>query len=182
MRTALFISGRGSNLKTFLDENFSSCFHYVFSDQKAAGLSWARRRGAYTEVLDFKKKKTWPALALKLNTLKIKKIYLLGFMKIVPADFIEDFEGEIFNIHPSLLPDYPGLNSLERTFKDQKACGCSLHRVNHLVDQGDLIFQKKIQDLNQKKFSQFAERVHAFEKFLVLKHHHLGGVNRGCAY
>lgn len=169
MRQALFISGRGSNLKAFLDESAGLNTQFVFSNKLCPGLKWAKKRGVYSEIKSLKNEKDWTDFAEQLNFLKIKYIYLLGFMKIIPKKFLDMLDAKVVNIHPSVLPDYPGLNSLEKTFLDKKAMGCTLHHVVPEVDSGEIIFQKKIKQVKGSSLTDFSYRIHNFEQALVTK-------------
>src|SRR5690606_29558942 len=74
----------------------------------------------------------------------IEYILLAGFMKILPLEFISEFEGRIFNIHPSLLPEYKGINSIERAFNEGSDSGASLHIVDEGVDTGEVLLQRRV--------------------------------------
>ena len=166
-RIGIFISGRGSNLKATL-ESSDACNLFVFSNKKkASGLKWAQRRGASVEVVQLKSSSDWERLSTKLNQLYIRKILLLGFMKIVPAIFLDNFKGEVINLHPSILPDFPGLNSIQKSLEIGKSVGVSLHHVNENMDEGPLIFQSAL-SLN-KGFTLEDEtlRIHSLEQHTV---------------
>ena len=68
-------------------------------------------------------------------------MFLAGFMKFLPEDFVQIWENKIFNIHPSLLPEFPGLHAAEKSFQEQKTMGVTIHRVNAEVDQGKIFLQ-----------------------------------------
>lgn len=171
LKTAVFISGRGSNLKSFLDNSVNSSEYgqtYIFSNRKKAhGLLWAVKRGSGFETNPLKSESDWLSLAKRLNELKVKKIFLLGFMKLIPEFFLNEVKGESINLHPSVLPDFPGLNSIEKSLKEKKSVGVTLHRVTKNMDEGPVRFQKKIV-LNKNNSSHTEElRVHDFEQTAV---------------
>lgn len=140
-RWAIFISGTGSNMTAILEkQNLSHVSLVVSSNPNAYGLKRAQRRSIPTIVFDG----SWNDLIACLKDHNINHIMLAGFMKILPSVMIKAFEGRIFNIHPSTLPDYPGLNSIERAFKDGKHSGCSVHKVDEGVDTGEVLLQKKV--------------------------------------
>lgn len=171
MKIVVFISGRGSNLKALLDLLADEAHQVVVvSDKDSPGLSWAKKRGVPTQVIDFSQKETWQDLAKSFNTWSCTHIFLLGFMKIVPDSFLGLYEGEIYNIHPSFLPSFPGLGSLKKTYHTKKAGGCTLHRVSSDLDQGEIILQKKIEAKEAWALDEFSERVHHFEQRLVAQH------------
>jgi len=167
-RSAIFISGRGSNLKSAL-ENCDIEGTYVFSNtEKAQGLKWAKRRGVYSKVVSLKVKSDWINFSDHLNKLKIKEILLLGFMKLLPKEFLDAFKGRVVNLHPSILPDFPGLNSIDRSLSQDKAAGVSLHLVNEKMDDGPMILQNPLvlrEDVFDKKDEE--RRVHFLEQYTV---------------
>lgn len=141
-RWAIFISGRGSNLQAVLDETSLDVRLVVSSRATAPGLLRARRSGIPTLVLD--KKINWTALNEKLKSLGITHVFLLGFMKIVPAEFISAWENRVLNVHPSLLPAYAGLQSIERSFQDGADMGVTVHVVTPEMDAGPALQRKKV--------------------------------------
>lgn len=179
MRIAVFVSGRGSNLKALLDENKHSEI-FVFSNKKREpqAFAWARRRGVSTELVSLQDESDWEALAEKLNFLKIKKVLLLGFMKIAPEVFLSRLQADCINLHPSLLPAFPGLKSIEKTFESKKSMGCTVHQVSALVDSGKIYLQKEIRP-PFLKFSKFVEQVHFAEQESVAKHCDRSLINMG---
>lgn len=74
---------------------------------------------------------------------KIDKIFLLGFMRLLPASFLQKWQGRIFNLHPSLLPLYPGKNAIEKSYEAGDAMGVSIHHVITEMDAGRVVLQKK---------------------------------------
>lgn len=144
---AVFLSGRGSTAQALMDLDENIDIRWVVSStRKALGLSRARRMGIPTLVMD--KNTSWLQMDQQLKKRKINSIFLLGFMKLVPADFIENWQGRIFNIHPSLLPAYPGLNAIEKSYADKAALGVTIHHVTAEMDAGRKILQHKICDAN----------------------------------
>ena len=148
---AVFISGRGSNLKSILDHSFKKNSLYqvklVVSNKKnAKGLLAIKNKNIKKMVINFTKSKSLGNKVLvKLKEEKIKLICLAGFMKILPNYFIKSFKGKIINIHPSLLPKYKGLNTHKRVaLNNEKFTGCTVHYVNKKLDAGKIILQKKV--------------------------------------
>ena len=139
---AVFISGQGSNLSVFLQrqEAFKSLF-VISSSDKAFGLKKAERFAVETHILP--PKIHWNSLHKDLLHKKIDLIFLAGFMKIIPAEFVSLWKDKIFNLHPSLLPSYKGLNSIERAYNDKAPMGASIHRVTPEVDEGEVLFQEQ---------------------------------------
>ena len=151
INTAVFISGKGSNLKNLI--KFSSKKNSLFkvkliisNNSKAIGLKYSKRYKIEKKVYTFKKKNVSENKILNdLKKRKIKLICLAGFMKILSKNFIKKFNGDILNIHPSLLPKYKGLKTHERSIKNKdKFSGCTVHFVNSKLDSGKIVLQKKV--------------------------------------
>jgi phosphoribosylglycinamide formyltransferase-1 len=139
---ALFISGTGSNMQALLDLACDIKPTLVVSNKpQAPGLGKARRMGVSTYVVQ--NPIDWVNLNQQLKNLGIQKIFLLGFMKILPESFITQWQNEIFNLHPSLLPSYPGLQAFEKAYQDLSPLGATVHRVVAQVDAGPISRQKK---------------------------------------
>ncbi len=148
---AIFISGRGTNLKSIF--NFSKKrnsilnIKLVISDNKhAKGIEFSKKKKIDYKFIKFKEKKIAEYKILKLiKSKKIDLICLAGFMKILSENFIKKSKLKILNIHPSLLPKYKGLNTHMRAIKNKdKFSGCTVHFVNKKLDSGKIILQKKI--------------------------------------
>lgn len=139
-RWCVFISGRGSNLAALLEKPGIEVRLVVTTDPMAAGCAKARRAGVpVLEIPRQGKTIDWVALDQNLRAASIDAIFLLGFMRIVPASFIAAWSERILNLHPSLLPKYPGLKSIERAFMDREAYGATVHEVVPEVDAGPLL-------------------------------------------
>ena len=151
VRTAVFISGKGSNLKSLI--KFSKTLkspisiELIISDNsKAKGLKLGKKFKIKKKILNFKKiDQAENQLIKKLRIERIRIICLAGFMKILSKKFIKRFKGKILNIHPSLLPKYKGLNTHQRVLaNNEKYSGCTVHYVNAKLDSGKTILQKKV--------------------------------------
>ncbi len=150
-KTAVFISGTGSNLKNLIKFSIKkkspiSINLVVSSNKHAKGLKYADNKKIHKVVFNFlKQKKTEKKILNILFKKEIKLICLAGFMKILSKNFIKKFNGKILNIHPSLLPKYKGLNTHERALiNNEKFSGCTVHYVSNQLDSGKIILQKKI--------------------------------------
>ena len=150
IKTAVFISGTGSNLKNLI--KFSkikkspiSIDLIVSNTNKAKGLSFANEFHIKKKIFNFKNfKEIEKSILLLLKKEKIKFICLAGFMKILSESFIKKFDGKIINIHPSLLPKYKGLDTHSRAINNKdKFAGCTVHHVTAKLDSGKIILQKK---------------------------------------
>ena len=151
IKTAIFISGTGSNLKSLIkfsktNKSPISINLIVSNNSKAKGLNYAKIYKIKKKVLNFKNRNLSEdkiLSILKINN--IEMICLAGFMKILSKNFIKKFKGKILNIHPSLLPKYKGLYTHKRALNNkEKYSGCTVHFVNARLDSGKIILQKKV--------------------------------------
>ena len=171
VRTAVFISGTGSNLKSLI--NFSkikkspiSINFVVSSNSQAKGLDYTKKYNIKKKVFNFKNKNiTENNLLSILKKNNIEMICLAGFMIILSKNFVKKFKGKILNIHPSLLPKYKGLNTHKRVLNNKDAfSGCTVHFVNSKLDSGKIILQKKV------KISKNETSVSLAKKILTQEH------------
>ncbi len=176
IKTAVFISGKGTNLRNLI--KFSKLkkspikICLVFSSNRLAkGLNYAKKYLIKMKIYNFTNKKKAEFLILKdLKKNRIDLICLAGFMKILSPDFIKKFKGKILNIHPSLLPKYKGLNTHARAIKNKdKYSGCTVHLVNAKLDSGKIILQKKIKIFKKDTVYKLKKRVQKQEYKLYPK-------------
>ena len=151
IKTAVFISGTGSNFKNLINfsiikKNPISINLVVSNTHKAKGLKYADKFHIKKKIFNFQdNKNTETNILILLKKEKIKFVCLAGFMKILSKTFIRKFDGKIINIHPSLLPKYKGLNTHQRAISNKdKFSGCTVHYVTAKLDSGKIIMQKKI--------------------------------------
>ena len=151
IKTAVFISGTGSNLRSLI--KFSNLkrspitINLIISDKsEAKGLNYAKIFKIKKKILNFRNKNIAERkILLELKKNKINFICFAGFMRIVSNNFIKNFKGKILNIHPSLLPKYKGLNTHQRAIENnEKFSGCTVHYVTSKLDSGKIILQKKV--------------------------------------
>lgn len=140
------ISGRGSNLQAALSLQHELNFRLVISSRSdAAGLARARREGVPTLVMDCSLGiSEWLRIDLELKRRNIDCIFLLGFMRLLPPQFVDRWAHQIFNLHPSLLPLHPGKNAIEKSFSDGSPMGVTVHKVTAEMDAGPIVLQKEI--------------------------------------
>jgi len=152
--TAVFISGRGSNLKSLI--KYSKSKHslikiklVVSNTINAKGLIYAKKSKIKYYINNYKNIDVSEKQIFKqLSKFKIDLICLAGFMKILSENFIKKFKKPILNIHPSLLPKYKGLNTHKRVLtNNEKYSGSTVHFVTPKLDSGKIILQKKIKVL-----------------------------------
>ena len=151
IKTCVFISGNGSNLKSIIknsrDYNFPINIELIISNNiKAGGLKIAKKHSIPYKFFSSKNKSLFERNCLfEIKKRKIKFLCLAGFMKILSSNFIKSFGWKIVNIHPSLLPKYKGLNTHKEAIKNkEKYSGCTVHFVTSKLDSGKIVSQKKI--------------------------------------
>jgi len=167
-RVAVLISGRGSNLKALLDNAQHYNIIAVLSDNPdAPGLTFAHERRIPCHAFKGAKAIVKEAIFNKCRELDPDLIALAGFMQIIPPAFVDIFYGKIVNIHPSLLPAFPGLDTHRRAIEaGAKQHGCSVHFVDKGVDTGPLIAQASLEILPKDNKESLAARVLALEHCL----------------
>ena len=165
LKVAVFISGRGSNLKALIKSSKLKKSKYnvslVLSNKSnAKGLGYAKKNKIKNYFIE-KKLSVFENRALRLIKVnKIKIICLAGFMRILSQNFIKRVGIPILNIHPSLLPKLKGLNTHERAIKAKfKFSGCTVHYVNEKLDSGKIIIQKKIKILKSDSPITLAKKI-----------------------
>ena len=91
----------------------------------------------------------------KLKEINPDLIVLAGYMRIVPEYIINEFKNRIINLHPSILPDFKGLNAEKKSFESKKACGITIHYASEELDSGDIILQYRINPYKYKTFEEY---------------------------
>ena len=179
VKTAVFISGTGSNLKAIINncnnKNINASISFVISDNPdALGLQIAKENGILIKVInfkEFKKRKDFDQTLLNfLSSNELDLIVLAGFMKILPRMITDKFKGRIVNIHPSILPKYPGTQTHAKVMKNKdRFHGVSIHFVNEILDSGQLIAQGIINTKPNQSESNLIKRIHKVEHLLYPK-------------
>ncbi len=154
MKLGILISGRGSNMVALVDavargEIPGSEVAVVISDKAdAAGLAKAAERGVETLVIERngrKREEHDSEIVAALKDRGVELVCLAGYMRLLSPLFVRAFPDRIINIHPSLLPAYPGLNVHERVLAaGESRSGCTVHYVNEDLDAGPIILQRKV--------------------------------------
>jgi len=165
-KTAVFISGKGSNLKNLINftkiKNTPISINLIVSNTHLAkGLKFADQFKIKKKIFNFKNpENTEKKILLLLKKEKIKFICLAGFMKILSKEFIRKFNGVIINIHPSLLPKYKGINTHNRAIKNKdKFAGCTVHYVTAKLDSGEKVLQRKVKITAEDNPASLAKKV-----------------------
>jgi len=176
IKTAVFISGTGSNLNSLikfskLKKSPISINLILSNDSKSKGLQYGKIFKIKKKIFDFKKKHIdEKKILFELKKNRIDLICLAGFMKILSKTFINNFNGKILNIHPSLLPKFKGLNTHERAIRNkEKYSGCTVHFVNSKLDSGKIILQDKVRINKNETPKTLAKKILAKEHKLYPK-------------
>ena len=165
VKTAIFISGAGSNLKTLIKFSKTKISPIIIeliisNNKKANGLKYLSKYNIKKKIVNFDNNFSLKKILNYLNKKNIKFICLAGFMKILSKNFIKKFNGKIVNIHPSLLPKYKGLNTHERALKNkERFTGCTVHYVTSKLDSGKIILQKIIKIKKNDSINSLKKRV-----------------------
>ncbi|HXX85111.1 MAG TPA: phosphoribosylglycinamide formyltransferase [Casimicrobiaceae bacterium] len=168
-RLAIIISGRGSNMAAILNAieagSIKGRVAGVISNRpEAAGLEIAKKHGVSTSVVDHRRfadrNAFEQALIAAVDALEPDLVVLAGFMRILSAAFVARYAGRLINIHPSLLPAYPGLDTHKRALADGvKIHGCTVHFVTAAIDHGPIIAQGAVPVLQGDSEASLAARV-----------------------
>jgi formyltetrahydrofolate-dependent phosphoribosylglycinamide formyltransferase len=169
LRTAILISGRGSNMMALVAaaraaEYPAEIVCVVSNAADAKGLEFAAANGIATRVIDHKtfasREAFEAALDAYLRSMNVEAIALAGFMRVLTAGFISGWDGRMINIHPSLLPAYKGLHTHERAIADgANLHGCSAHLVTPELDGGPVLLQAEVPVLSGDTADVLAARV-----------------------
>lgn len=161
----VLISGRGSNLQALIDAcqapDFPAAIALVVSNKaNAAGLDRATRAGIPTAVISHREPDFEARLDSALRAAGVELVCLAGFMRVLSGPFVARWHDRIVNIHPSLLPAFPGLDTHRRALEAGVAeAGCTVHFVRAAVDAGPIILQERVPILPGDTESSLAARV-----------------------
>jgi formyltetrahydrofolate-dependent phosphoribosylglycinamide formyltransferase len=173
-RVAVLISGRGSNLKALLDarQDDYEIVLVIANTPDAGGLEYARNAGVTALTIDHKlfgkdREAFEHAMDVALRAHDVEIVALAGFMRVLTAFFVRAWTGRLVNIHPSLLPKYPGVKTHERALEAGDAeHGCTVHLVVEEVDSGRILGQARMPILANDTPDSLATRVLTLEHAL----------------
>lgn len=173
LSVVVLISGSGSNAKALLEacDNplYPARILAVGSDNPAPGLAYAEQFGVPTFVVEpgrFSSKDEWGSvLAANIEFFDPELIVLAGFMKILPPSFVKRFEGRLINLHPSLLPDFPGAHAVRDALAaGASVTGSSIHLVDEGVDTGKVLRQTQLQVTPGISEAELHEQIKVLER------------------
>ncbi len=172
-RVAILVSGRGSNMMALVEAaraaDYPAEVVLVLSNRpNAAGLAWAREQGIATAALDHKayasREAFEDAMQAALDDARVDLVACAGFMRIMTAAFVGRWAGRMINIHPSLLPLYPGLHTHARAIADGvRLAGCTVHFVTTEMDAGPIVAQGAVPVVDGDTPDTLADRILAVE-------------------
>jgi phosphoribosylglycinamide formyltransferase-1 len=173
-RLGVLLSGRGSNFVAIVDSIQSGALKYIAeiavvisNVDDAVGLERAQSLGLPTAVFDSRGRKRVEhdaAVSDCLRDYRIDLVVLAGYMRLLSPEFVQAFPGRILNIHPSLLPAFPGLDAQTQAFEyGVKIAGCTVHFVDEQLDHGPIVLQRSVPVPDSDDAHALAERILAEE-------------------
>ena len=169
MKIGILISGRGSNMVALVDavksgEIPDSEVAVVISDKPdAAGIAKAKEHAVETVIVERRgrsREEHDAEIIAELQKRDVELVCLAGYMRLLSKDFVAAFRDKVVNIHPSLLPEFPGLNVQQRAIDaGVKVSGCTVHLVNEDLDAGPIILQRSVQVMEGDTADSLAARI-----------------------
>lgn len=169
MKLGILISGRGSNMVALVDavksgEIPGSEVAVVISDKEvAAGIVKARERGVETLIIQRRgrsREEHDAEIVYELTKRGVELVCLAGYMRLLSPSFVKAFRERIINIHPSLLPAFPGLDAQQQAFDaGVEVTGCTVHYVDELLDHGQVILQREVMRLPDDTVETLSARI-----------------------
>jgi formyltetrahydrofolate-dependent phosphoribosylglycinamide formyltransferase len=182
LRLAVLISGSGSGLEALLNYQNTPRLHYtelIISDNRnAKGLKYGYEKNINTKIISLpeitdkieQRILHEELIHIELIKSKIELIVLSGYMRILTPSFVAKWKGRIINIHPSLLPDFPGANAHRDVIKaGVKLSGCTVHLVDSGVDTGMILEQREVEVLPEETIQTLQNKIKKIEHELYPK-------------
>ncbi|WP_333821801.1 phosphoribosylglycinamide formyltransferase [Acinetobacter schindleri] len=172
IKIAVLVSGSGSNLQALIDANLSGQIVGVISNKpEAYALARAQKAGIQTAVIEHKQYPNREAfddvMHQQLLDWDVDLVVLAGFMRILSEKFVKAWEGKMVNIHPSLLPNYKGMQTHQRVLNTGDTLhGCTVHYVTAELDAGQALAQGILKVSHQDTTHTLAQRVHVLEHLI----------------
>ncbi len=169
-KIAVLVSGSGTNLQAIIDSSIESCeIALVISNKHDAyALKRAEIAGITSQVIDHKQYENREMFEEKLieciDGTGAELIVLAGFMRVLTPLFVRHYKNKILNIHPALLPSFPGVNAAKQAFDyGVKYTGCTVHFVDDGVDTGPIVLQSIVSIEQNDTLDTLLEKIHAEE-------------------
>lgn len=167
-KIGILISGRGSNMMALLDAAISGRLDaevalVISNISSAAGLEKARSRGVETLFINHKGRSREDhdrEMIAELKRREVEIVCLAGYMRLVSSLFVREFENRVLNIHPSLLPAFPGLDAQRQALEyGVKVTGCTVHIVDEELDHGPIVMQRAVEVLDADTVETLSARI-----------------------
>lgn len=178
MRLGILISGRGSNFEAIANSiarrKLDAEIAIVISNRAdAGGLEIARDRGIPMRVIESRgmEREAYDKLVIdELRTYEVEIVCLAGFMRLLSASFIQAFPNRVLNIHPSLLPAFPGLDAQRQALEyGVRITGCTVHIVDEFLDSGPILIQSAVPVLDTDDVEALSARILVQEHVIYSK-------------
>jgi phosphoribosylglycinamide formyltransferase-1 len=176
MRVAVFASGSGTNLQAIIDADIQTIeIAVVFTNNPDAyAIERAKKHNIQVEIIDHKNYKTREEyekhIIEVLDPYKLNLIVLAGFMRILSTVFVRAYKNKIVNIHPALLPSFPGINAGRQALEyGVKYTGVTVHFVDEGVDTGPIILQSVVEIEDEDTEDTLLEKIHEVEHWIYPK-------------
>ncbi|MFM1953900.1 MAG: hypothetical protein RL118_91 [Actinomycetota bacterium] len=178
LSVVVLISGSGSNLRALLEAADNPLYPArilaVGSDVPAEGLAHADQFGIPTFVVNpraFETREAWAEMLLaNIGYFKPDLVVLAGFMKILPANFVRALSPNLINMHPSLLPNFPGAHAVRDALAaGATRTGATIHVVDEGVDTGPILAQRELEILPDETEAELHERIKSVERSLIVQ-------------
>lgn len=178
LSVVVLISGSGSNLRALLEAADNPLYPArilaVGSDVPAEGLAHADQFGIPTFVVNpraFESREAWAEMLLSnIGYFKPDLVVLAGFMKILPANFVRALSPNLINMHPSLLPNFPGAHAVRDALAaGATKTGATIHVVDEGVDTGPILAQRELEILPDETEAELHERIKTVERSLIVQ-------------
>jgi phosphoribosylglycinamide formyltransferase-1 len=173
MNIAILVSGAGSNMQAIIDACNNGVLKaniavVISNNPRAGAINIAKKHNIETCIINHKSyldRQLYDKVLLKnLHLYKIDLLCLAGFMRVLTADFLENCNYPVINIHPSLLPAFKGINAIEQAYNyGVKITGCTVHYVTKEVDAGRVIIQKPVAILPNDDLAMVTKNIHQAE-------------------
>lgn len=169
MKLGILISGRGSNMVAIIEAvkagqiPNSEIAVVISNNARAAGIEKAKKHNVETLIIENKglsREEHDEKIITELRKREVDLVCLAGYMRLLSKRFIEAFPNKIVNIHPSLLPSFPGLNAQKQALEyGVKITGCTVHFVDENLDHGPIILQKAVEVKDDDTERSLSERI-----------------------
>jgi phosphoribosylglycinamide formyltransferase-1 len=167
-KLGILISGRGSNMAALLEairegKLAAQAAVVISNNESAPGLATAHERGVETLVISHKgraREEHDREIIAELNKRDVELVCLAGYMRLLSPNFVRAFENRILNIHPSLLPAFPGVDAQHQALEHGvKITGCTVHLVDEQLDHGPIVMQRTVEVENDDSVETLSARI-----------------------